>query len=203
MKILAAADIHGSQYRINIILKNIEKYSPDLAVICGDITQFGPGEVAINFLNQIPIETFAVSGNIDTEEVNKAINISNAKNLNMEYVEKDGIPFIGIGNIDTINEKFFYKKIENMIDETCVIITHEPPYGLQDKIFLGLHSGSKKIRKIIENYNPRLVLCGHIHEDPGITRLGKTIVVNCSLGKNGEGALININDRIEVDMIGY
>ena len=53
MKIFAAADIHGSQYRLNIILNHVEKYEPDLVVICGDITQFGPGDVAKNFLNQM------------------------------------------------------------------------------------------------------------------------------------------------------
>jgi len=68
MKILSVADIHGSQYRLNTVLNNIGKYSPDLVVICGDITQFGPREVATNFLNQIPVETFAIPGNIDTSD---------------------------------------------------------------------------------------------------------------------------------------
>ena len=67
MKIYAVADIHGSQYRMNILLKNVERYSPDVVVICGDITQFGPGDVAKNFLNQINVETVAVTGNIDSE----------------------------------------------------------------------------------------------------------------------------------------
>lgn len=57
MKIYCIADIHGSQYRLNLILKNIKINQPDLVVLCGDITQFGPGDVATNLLNQIPIET--------------------------------------------------------------------------------------------------------------------------------------------------
>ena len=81
MKILAVADIHGSQYRLNNVLDNVEKYSPDLVIICGDITQFGPGDVATNFLNQIPVETVAIPGNIDTPEVGDAINESNAENI--------------------------------------------------------------------------------------------------------------------------
>ena len=66
MKILAVADIHGSQYRLNLVLKNVKTYSPDLVVLCGDITQFGPGEIATNFLNQIPTKTFAIPGTEDT-----------------------------------------------------------------------------------------------------------------------------------------
>ena len=65
MKLLAVADIHGSQYRLNLILKNIERLSPDLVVVCGDITQFGPAETAKNFLDQIPIDTLAITGNIE------------------------------------------------------------------------------------------------------------------------------------------
>ena len=97
MKILAAADIHGSQYRLNKILDNVEKYSPDLVVICGDITQFGPGDVAINFLNQIPVDTLAIPGNIDTTEVRDAIDESRAINIDLKRVVKNGISFVGIG----------------------------------------------------------------------------------------------------------
>ena len=197
MKILATADIHGSQYRLNILLKNIEKYTPDLVVICGDITQFGPGEVAKNFLDQIPIETYAIAGNIDTKEVSRAIDESKAVNIEMKRVEKKGVPFVGIkGDIDNListNKKIF--------DEKSVIVSHEPPYGLQDTVFLGMHAGSRELREIVDKYKPRLVLCGHIHEDSGYTKVRKTIVVNCSMGKRGEGALIELDKDITVEML--
>ena len=64
-----------------------------------------------------------------------------------------------------------------------------------------MHAGSKIIKEIVEKYKPRLVLCGHIHEDPGYCKIKNTIVVNCSMGKRGEGALIDINDKINVKMI--
>ena len=87
MKVLAIADLHGSQYRLNILLKNIEKYSPDLVVICGDITQFGPGDLAKNFLDQIPLTTYAIRGNIDTIDVNNGIENSKAINLTKKKIE--------------------------------------------------------------------------------------------------------------------
>ena len=99
MKLLAVADIHGSQYRLNMVLDNIETYTPDLVIICGDITQFGPGDVAINFLNQIPIETLAVHGNIDNSDVEHAIDVSNAINLHQKQVMRKKVPFVGIGGI--------------------------------------------------------------------------------------------------------
>lgn len=199
MKILAVADLHGSQYRLNILLENIKKYLPELVIICGDITQFGPGEVATNFLNQIPIETFAITGNIDTPDVDNAINKSKAKNIDGEKIEKNGIKFIGMGGTHPSQQKI--SSIEKLVDEKSVIVSHVPPHGLQDKVYIGKHAGSKELREFMNKRKPRLIICGHIHEDSGYTKAEETIVVNCSMGKRGEGAIIEINDKITVKMI--
>jgi len=201
MRLYAAADIHGSQYRLNLVLNNIERYSPDLVIICGDITQFGPGEVAKNFLNQIPVETLAISGNIDTPDVYNAINDSKAKNIELKKIVKKDISFIGINATDENQISQFFNDKNNLIDDNSVLITHVPPYKTRDKIFMGQHGGSKELKKIIEKYNPRLVLSGHIHEDPGFTKYNNTTIVNCSMGKKGEGALIDINRDISIKMI--
>jgi len=199
MKILAVADIHGSQYRLNLILKNIERYSPDLIVVCGDITQFGPGELAKNFLDQIPIETLAVTGNIDSKDVRKGIDESKAVNIEMKKVIKKGIPFVGVSGVNPSQLSIFDKK--KLVGETSVLVTHIPPFETQDKIFLGMHGGSKKLREIMDKFKPQLVLSGHIHEDPGFIKIEDTTVVNCSMGKRGEGAIIEINEEISVKML--
>lgn len=199
MKILATADIHGSQYRLNIVLKNIEKYSPDLVVICGDITQFGPGELAKILLDQIPLDTLAITGNIDTIDVGQGIENSKATNVGMKRILKSKIPFVGINKLG-LNQLRLIKE-NNLIDNNSVLISHEPPYGAQDRVFFGMHGGNKELRNIVDKYHPRLVLCGHIHEDPGFTIIGVTTVVNCSMGKRGEGAFIELNDNISVKMI--
>ena len=201
MKILATADLHGSQYRLNILLKNIEQYAPDLVVVCGDITQFGPSDVAKNFLDQIPVETLAIPGNIDTVEVNEGITNSKATNIDRKQVEKKGIHFVGINGVSPNDVVQFFTTHKNILDGASVLVTHVPPYNTQDKIFLGMHGGSKELREIIDKYKPRLVLCGHIHEDPGYMKTGKTLVVNCSMGKRGEGAIIDINKEITVKML--
>ena len=199
MKILAVADFHGSQYRLNIVLENIKKYSPELVIVCGDITQFGPGEVATNFLNQISVETFAIPGNIDTLDVAEAIDKSKAKNISLKKLEKNNISFVGFGG-DSISQSNI-RLIEKLLDEKSVLVSHAPPYGFQDKAFIGMHTGNKDLRKIVDKCKPRLVLCGHIHENPGYTKTNNTIVVNCSMGKRGEGTLIEINKNINVKMV--
>lgn len=199
MKILAVADIHGAQFRLNLVLKNIERFSPDLIVICGDITQFGPGELAKNFLDQIPVDTLAITGNIDSSDVSKGIDDSKATKIEMKRAVKKGVIFVGMSRDISNQLKIIEEK--KLIDETCVLVSHEPPYGAQDKVFLGMHAGSKILKEIVEKYNPRLLLCGHIHEDPGYKKFSKTIVVNCSMGKRGEGAIIEINEKISVKML--
>jgi len=207
MRLLAAADIHGSQYRLNIILHNIEEYQPDLVVICGDITQFGPGETATNFLNQIPVETLALPGNIDSADVGEAIQKSKATNIDLQRVVKYNFSFVGIGGVPpsfsrlTITDGRLKKPLEKIIDSHTVLVTHIPPYKLQDRVFIGSHAGSKELRHLVDTYEPRLVLCAHIHEDPGVTVSGKTTVVNCSLGKRTEGALITINETVKVTIL--
>ena len=138
MKILAVADIHGAQYRLNLVLQNIATYSPDLVVICGDITQFGPGEVATNLLNQITIQTFAVPGNIDTFDVDQGINASHATNLDRKQRSIQGISFIGIGReIDsplpnlTIDDGMTQKPLKKILNTSSILVTHYPPYKLQ------------------------------------------------------------------------
>jgi Icc-related predicted phosphoesterase len=208
MKILAAADIHGSQYRLNLILNNIDRHHPDLVILCGDITQFGPAAVATNFLNQIPVKTLAIPGNIDTFDVDAGIIASKAIPLHQQRVNIQGIPFIGVGHElpqglsdVVINNGKGHKPLGKILDESSVLVTHVPPYKLQDTIFIGSHGGSKELRNIIDQCKPRLVLCGHIHEDPGVTTVGNTTIVNCSLGKRTEGALIELKETLSVSML--
>jgi len=199
MKILAVADIHGAQYRLNLVLKNIERYSPDLLVVCGDITQFGPGELARNFLNQIPIDTIAVTGNIDTLEVGKAIDDSKATKIELKKVVRKGVSFVGVSGINPDHFKLLDEK--KMINNQTVLVTHVPPFDTKDKVFIGMHGGNKELRALIDKYCPRLVISGHIHEDPGFIKIGKTIFVNCSMGKSGEGALIKLDKNVSIKML--
>lgn len=81
------------------------------------------------------------------------------------------------------------------------MVSHELPHGPQDMVFVGMQGGNKELRGMIDKYKPHLVLCGHIHEDPGITKIGETTVINCSMCKRGEGVFIEINDDISIKMI--
>jgi len=202
MKLYAAADIHGSQHRMNIALDHIQQYHPDLVVLCGDLTQFGPGSIAKQFVDQIPVKTFAVPGNIDTSDVVRALEESNAINLHRKKKIFNKIPFVGIGGDLSeplseiiIEDETTSTPLSTVVKKETVVVTHVPPYGLQDNVFVSKHIGNKELRQLIEIKQPRLVLCGHVHEDPGVTQFKNTVVVNCSLAKKSEGALIELDEK--------
>jgi Icc-related predicted phosphoesterase len=60
-----------------------------------------------------------------------------------------------------------------------VYVTHSPPWGtLLDRLFNGTPVGSRAIRAFIERYRPPLTLHGHLHDSPGVDRIGTTVCVN-------------------------
>lgn len=74
----------------------------------------------------------------------------------------------------------------------AVLVSHRPPWGIQDRDFFGRHAGSRELVHIVERLKPILVICGHIHEDAGWSYLSDVPVVNCSLGGKGRGSLIEV-----------
>jgi Icc-related predicted phosphoesterase len=208
MRIYAVADIHGSQFRLNIALEQIAAYNPELVVICGDITQFGPADVATNFLNQIPVDTLAIHGNCDPDTTLDAIERSKADNIHLKKINRKGIDFVGLGGvIESVDIKLLInvndrrKSLGKVLDFSSVLVSHVPPYKTMDRVFIGHHAGSKDLRSIVDEYHPRLVLCGHIHENPGMIMVGDSVVVNCSLGKRTAGALVDIGNSIKVKIL--
>lgn len=203
MIIYAAADIHGAQYRINDMVEVISSYKPDIVTVCGDITQFGPGDVATNFLDQLPVTTLAIPGNIDTNDVVDGIKQSHAEYMHLHRFDRKGVSFIGMNGVSEKETMAFFRDSSNgkLLKDIDVIMTHVPPFGFQDTVFLGRHAGSKILLEIMKELKPRLFLCGHIHENPGFTDTGDTIVVNCSMGKKGRGAIIDLGKSIDIEMI--
>jgi len=203
MKIYATADIHGAQHRVNEALSAIKKHKPDVIIIAGDITQFGPADAAITILNQFPTPVYTLPGNIDTADVWEGIKQTKAVNLHKKQTQVKGLTFTGVNGVDDAETELFFtdETLKSYLDQTDVLITHVPPYGFQDTVFLGKHAGSKPVRKIVDTFHPLLVISGHIHERPGFSKHENTTIVNCSMGKRGRGAIIHTNKTVDVTML--
>ena len=60
-----------------------------------------------------------------------------------------------------------------------IYVMHSPPYGTAlDRLMDGTPVGSSAVRSFIQKRQPPVTLHGHIHESPGIQRLGRTIIAN-------------------------
>lgn len=78
-------------------------------------------------------------------------------------------------------EEFLDKIYSKIPDDTDIIITHGPPYGLGDKTDRGDHTGSHSLLKAMERIKPKFVITGHIHSAVGSYRFGDTTqVINAS-----------------------
>jgi uncharacterized protein len=60
-----------------------------------------------------------------------------------------------------------------------MIATHSPPWGVADRQKDGRHDGSKALRDAVLIRQPRLMICGHIHQGWGQTgSIGTTPIHN-------------------------
>jgi Icc-related predicted phosphoesterase len=60
--------------------------------------------------------------------------------------------------------------------------------------------GSTALREFVEQTQPILVVCGHLHESRGVDMLGPTTVVNCGPAGSGCYAIAEIDDQVRVDL---
>lgn len=192
MRILAISDVHNEVKIARKLKYVIEERKPDVIVVAGDFTSFGPASAASEILDTLTCgnpdrPVFAVAGNGDNNEVRNVLE-RRGVNLHNRSAKVDRVGFVGFSgpssiqlgglmvlNYDPVGETM--KDIDKC--EGRVVISHIPPANTKvDALFTGHHVGSDFLRDMIEEKQPDVVICGHIHEARGMDRIGKTIVVN-------------------------
>jgi Icc-related predicted phosphoesterase len=206
MKMLFTVDIHKSTYALEMILQFISKYKPDILVLGGDITTFGPLEYANELLNDLTdLPILALPGNCDPRDILRVFDKSSAKNLHGKKEIMDGITFVGLGGSNStpfntpfeLDEDEIYNDLDEHMVHGAILILHFPVKGHLDLAGRGVHTGSTGALRIVEKYRPSLVLSGHIHEARGVeTDEYGTIYANPGPLKDGYAALIEISGKI-------
>ena len=59
--------------------------------------------------------------------------------------------------------------------------------------------GSAALARYLGRFD--LIVCGHIHEARGMVNVNGTIVVNPGMASKGQGAIITINENINIEFI--
>jgi len=215
VKILNVSDIHSDHKNL---MEHLKHNPADLIIITGDITQFGPAELGVEILNDIctfNIPVLVIPGNCDPEDIYGKIDNSRAINVHGRSQVINGIGICGFGGSNPtpfntpleFEEVQLYEGVSKAMEgvsheQITILLTHAPPYGTKtDTLPSGEHAGSTSIRKIIEEYQPTLNLCGHIHESRGIDQIGKTLTANPGDLSSGYGCLIYIEDPEDPDSI--
>ncbi len=220
MKILMITDIHSNPDKIYSYLDN---NSVDEIIITGDVTEFGPEKLFVDILNKFSeyANVHALFGNCDPKNSSKLIDESKATNIHDNISNIGDIKLIGFGGsnptpFDTPNEytdEFLYESLSKYSDELTtdsftILVTHAPPLDTNsDKIASGAHVGSRAVRKIIEETQPTLNVCGHVHESIGQDTIGNTVVVNPGDANTGHACIIELsqedieNKKVNIELI--
>ncbi|HIH36140.1 MAG TPA: metallophosphoesterase [Methanosphaera sp.] len=208
MKILMITDIHSNPDKIYSYL---DENSVDEIIITGDVTEFGPETLFVETLNKFSqyANVHALYGNCDPDNSSELIDESNAINIHDNTSNIGDIKLVGFGGsnitpFDTTNEysdEFLYENLNKYSDilssdSFTILVTHAPPLDTNaDKIGSGAHVGSSGVRKIIEETQPTLNVCGHVHESIGQDKIGNTVVVNPGDANSGHACIIELSDE--------
>lgn len=207
LNVLGLVDIHWSG-RSALELPDLSEI--DLVLLGGDLTNFRGVEVARRIIDEIRAagpEVLAVCGNCDLPEVEG-------------YLEEEGIALDRRARV--VNDALFvglsaglpfggcpYERTETEFAEACtkareaaeamtvagpaILLSHQPPRGTRcDRVLRIKHVGSRSIRRLVEEWQPDLVLCGHIHESRGRDTIGRSVVINPGPWKSGRSLRFDI-----------
>ncbi len=197
MKILAFADNHGSPSEIAEVARKAKSKDVDLIVCLGDFTIFEHEiHYHLDLINNLPKKVLLIHGNHEDEDTLRYLSkkCKNIEFIHEESFETDVHIFIGYGGggfamHDKRFEEIMKKFKPKMKDKKSIILLHGPPHGTELDLLAEGYVGNKSYRKFIEEMQPHLVLCGHLHENfKKRDKIGKSIIIN----PGPEGELIEI-----------
>lgn len=193
-RLLLFSDVHSDHDACRRLVDRAPEV--DVVVGAGDFCVARRGlDDAIALLSAIEVPTVVVPGNSESaSELRTACQgWAAAHVLHGEGATVGGVSFFGIGGGIPVTPfgPWSYDFSEDeaadlLVDcpAQSVLVSHSPPKNVVDRDSNGQHLGSTAVRDAIEEKEPHLVVCGHIHgswEERGT--IGRTTVINA--GPNG------------------
>lgn len=193
MKICIISDTHNKHKRLAKLPE------ADVIIHCGDFTSMGHSHEIVEFMKWFSkLEEFKhkiiIAGNHDWLFETNGVLAREKVPENVIYLEDseviiDGIKFYGTPvSLPFMNwafnrpEEKLKLHWEAIPDDTDVLITHQPPFGIFDwSVYDNKHTGSPSLYfEVMERIQPKIHCFGHIHSGHGIKVIENTTFINAS-----------------------
>jgi Icc-related predicted phosphoesterase len=192
MKFIAISDTHGLHAQLRLP-------KGDVLLHAGDVCSRGTEKEALNFLAWFREQDYKykifIAGNHDFYfEKNTSALINKIIPENVIYLCDSGAQIEGINIWGSPVSPWFYnwafnryrgsdikKHWDKIPHHTDILITHGPVFGKLDITVQGEQVGCVDLLNALEKINPKIHLCGHIHEAYGEIKSTKTTFLNASV----------------------
>lgn len=201
-EILCLSDTHGRHRLLR------ELPDADMVVHCGDFTEIGTEDEALDFLEwfcDLPYrhKIFTLGNHdeclfgADIEGLDSNVHFLCNTGIEIEGVKFYAVPFFIEGFGDSPADKIPHG--------TDMVIMHQPPYGILDKTcesgYGEVLMGSESLMSRIAQVKPGLCVFGHVHQRYGISEQDGTVFVNASILKEDGG--LNMPILLDMKMCAY
>ncbi|MDJ0781550.1 MAG: metallophosphoesterase [Desulfosarcinaceae bacterium] len=199
MRILAVADLHGKAERLDTLAHWTAEWTPDAVIVAGDLAAPRDLVPALARLNTLALPVYLIAGNSDGRRLaERMAPFANLTRLSDAPLRCGEAHLTGLGGTLPLPfaSRLCWRESARLArlapaPRPFILVVHPPPHGVLDRV-LGLHTGSRGLARWVAAHQPDLLVCGHVHERPGVALCGATTVVNCSVGRRGGGAAITI-----------
>ncbi|WP_372899287.1 metallophosphoesterase family protein [Stieleria sp.] len=189
MKFLCFSDLHRNTEAARNLVRLADEV--DVVIGAGDFANRHEGLAdTLEILAEIEKPSILVPGNGETvEELRSATeDWKSATVLHGEGCEIGGVPYWGVGGGIPVTpfgdwsydfDETQASELLSGCDEGGVLVVHSPPLDTVDRDSGRRVRGSQSIRDCVLAKRPRLVVCGHIHDDwEKQVKLEESLVLN-------------------------
>ena len=221
-KILVFSDMHGNRRAVDVAKTIIDKDGFDMIIYLGDFSDkigdeksnVEDAEYLINTLSGSG-KLKSLFGNCDTPAVQEMLE-EQAIAMHNKLIFMGKTALIGWGGShptpfhtpSEFSESEIEDSVKKLLDEAAergaerlFLFTHEPPANTKaDEIPSG-HVGSEALRHIVEDYQPNLHICCHIHEAKSTDHIKETKIINVGPSSDGHFLAITLDADIITEEI--
>lgn len=186
-------DVHAELERLDRVLARARIEAPDAVLLVGDLGSHDLAYVRrrtperdaryLASVEEVLRRARAVAPVLYVPGNHDLPDLAFEGNVDCRVVELAGVRIGGIGGAGPARFGFAYEWDEAAIRaraelECDVLLCHTPPARTPlDRTWGGEHVGSEALRERAERH-AGVYVCGHIHEAPGVVRLGAALCVN-------------------------